>query len=180
MTADRETPRIGFRKILYLTDLSESGRQAFPYAASLAQTYGAELTVLHIVESHDLEKYLVGYISEPLWNEIKQGSLEEARETLLRRKRDDATIRDNIDTHCQDALPGESASYVSYDVAVETGDTVDKVLEKADKEGYDLIVIGKHGHGALKGALIGDTAQRILRRTTKPVLVVEVPPKDDD
>lgn len=179
MTADRETPRIGFKKILYLTDLSETGRQAFPYAASLAHLYGAELTVFHVVESHDLEKYLVGYISEPLWNEIKRGSLEEARQILLRRKRDDARIRHSIDAHCQDAMPPESASYVSYDVVVETGDTVDKVLAKAEKEGYDLIVVGRHGHGALKGALIGDTAQRIVRRTTKPVLVVEVPPKED-
>lgn len=178
MSSNETTPRIGFRKILYLTDLSESGRQAFPHAASLAHAYGAELTVFHVVESHDFEKFLVGYISEPLWNQIKQGSLEEARETLLERKRDDVAIRQSIDVHCRNAMPGEPASYVSYDVCVETGETVDKVLEKAEKEGYDLIVIGKHGHGALKGALIGDTAQRIVRRCTKPVLVVEVPPKE--
>jgi nucleotide-binding universal stress UspA family protein len=179
MTADRTLPRVEFKKILYLTDLSESGRQAFPHAASLAHRYGAELTVFHVVEPRDFEKYLVGYISEPLWDEIKQGSLKEAREALIERKRDDTEIRDSIDAHCQDAMSGESRRYVSYDVVVEMGDAVDKVLEKADKENYDLIVVGRHGHGALKGALIGDTALRLVRRCTKPVLVVEVPPKEE-
>ena len=180
MTADPTLPRVEFKKILYLTDLSESGRQAFPYAASIAHSYGADLTVLHVVESHDFEKYLVGYISEPLWNEIKQGSLKEAREALIKRKRHDTVIRDDIDAHCQDSMSDKEGGYVSYDIAVEAGDPVEKVVEKAEKENYDLIVISKHGHGALKGALIGDTAQRVVRRSTKPVLVVEVPPKEDD
>jgi len=177
MTNEHETPRIAFRKILYLTDLSESGRRAFPYAASVAHAYGAALTVFHVVESHDFEKYLVGYISEPLWEEIKRGSLKEARELLIKRKRDDTRIRDSIEAECQDAMPGEQGCYVSYDVDVAFGDPVDRVLEKAEREGYDLIVVSRHGHGALKGALIGDTAQRIVRRCQKPVLVVEVPPK---
>jgi len=180
MTSANETPRIVFKKILYLTDLSESGRRAFPYAANIAHAYGAELTVFHVVESHDFEKYLVGYISEPLWDEIKQGSLKEARAILIKRKRDDTKIRESIDAHCQDAMPGDGGCYVSYDVDVEFGDPVDRVLEKAEDEGYDLIVVSRHGHGVLKGALIGDTAQRIVRRCTKPVLVVEVPPKEDE
>ncbi len=43
-------PKVEYKKILYTTDLSESGRYAFHHAASLAAHYQAELTVIHVVE----------------------------------------------------------------------------------------------------------------------------------
>jgi nucleotide-binding universal stress UspA family protein len=171
-------PRIGFHRILYTTDLSETGRQAFPYAAALAHCYGAELTVFHVVETHDFEKHLVGYINESLWDEIKHRSLEEAREILIRRRRPEAAIRDEVERFCDEALPNQP--YVVYEVSVDLGDPVERILAKAHGEDYDLVVVGRHGHGVLKGALMGDTAQRVLRRCVKPVLVVPVPPVEDD
>jgi nucleotide-binding universal stress UspA family protein len=177
MTANTSTPRIGFRKILYLTDLSNEGRHAFPYAASLAHKYDADLTVLHIVERHDFEKYLVGYVDEDLWEQIKERNLEDAREMLIRRKRSDAAIRNAVDQFCQDAMEAsdDGQPYVTYDVDVEEGDPVDTVLEKVRREGFDLVVVGKHGHGIIEGTLMGDTARRIVRRCTVPVLVVQLP-----
>jgi len=180
MTTDKKTPRIEYRKVLYVTDLSESGRQAFPYAASIAHRYNADLTVLHVVEDRNFEKRLVGYISEALWEEIKHRSLEEAREILIQRRREDASIKTSIEQLCRAAIDEHKAIYVTYDVEIELGEPVEKILEKAHNEDYDLVVIAKHGHGALKGGLIGDTAQRLVRRCRKPVLVVEVPPSDED
>ena len=173
--------KIEYRKILYTTDLSESGRYAFPYAASIAHRHNARLTVLHVVEAHDFEKYLVGYIDEPLWDEIKNRNLEEARNLLLHRKREDVRIMDNVQAFCQDNPSDQSDNdaYVTYDIAVEMGEPVEVILNKAKQENYDLIVMGKHGHGALKGGLIGDTAQRVVRRSSVPVLVVEVPAGDE-
>jgi nucleotide-binding universal stress UspA family protein len=65
--------------------------------------------------------------------------------------------------------------YVTYDVVVETGDPAEKIVEKAHGEGYDLVVIAKHGHGVIHGGLIGDTVRRVMRRCNLPVLVVPVP-----
>jgi nucleotide-binding universal stress UspA family protein len=171
---------IQLRKILYVTDLSESGREAFPYAAALAHKFNAALTVFHVVETHDFEKYLVGYIDEPLWEQLKQRNLEEARELLVKRKRPDTEIVDGVAQHCDETLAAGDHPYVSYNVVVDMGEPVDKIVQKAEQEDYDLVVIGKHGHGAFKGALVGDTAQRVLRHCRKPVLVVEVPPPEID
>lgn len=180
MTSNSKLPKVGFDKVLYITDLSDSGRTAFPYAASIARKYGAELTVFHVVETHDFEKYLVGYISEPLWDQLKDRSLDEARRMLLDRKREDTAIRNSVDEMCQECLSDEEHPYVTYDVAVEMGDPVESILEKANQGGYDLLVMAKHGHGAIKGALMGDTCQRVVRRCKKPVLVVEVPSGNQD
>ena len=93
MPTPKTLPRVEYKKILYTTDLSESGRFAFPYAASIAAHYDAQLTVFHVVEAREFEKYLVGYISEELWAEIKTRDLEEARRILINRKRNDAAIK---------------------------------------------------------------------------------------
>lgn len=180
MGTDKPLAQVEIRKILYVTDLSESGRAAFPYAATLARQFGASLTVFHVVETHDFEKYLVGYIDESLWAQLKQRDLEQARELLVRRKRPDAAISDSVDQHCKETLAAGNQPYVTYDVAVDMGEPVDKIVRKAEQDGYDLVIIGRHGHGALKGALLGDTAQRVVRRCRKPVLVVGVPPREKE
>ncbi|MCG6869957.1 MAG: universal stress protein [Gammaproteobacteria bacterium] len=64
MASEDRLPQVGFSKILYVTDLSRSGRKAFPYAASIARRYDAEVTVFHVIEAHSFEKYPIGYISE--------------------------------------------------------------------------------------------------------------------
>ena len=81
MSTEKTLPEIEYKRILYTTDLSESGRYAFPYAASIAQRFDSELTVFHVVEARDFEKYLLGYINEDLWKDLKTQDLEEARRT---------------------------------------------------------------------------------------------------
>lgn len=180
MTTTTKLPKIGFERILYITDLSDSGRPAFPYAASLAHKYGAALTVFHVVETHDFEKYLVGYINETLWEEIRNRNLHEARQLLVDRKRDDTAIKSSVDGIFRESMADLEHPYVTYDVAIDLGDPVERILAKANKGDYDLLIMAKHGHGAFKGALMGDTCQRVVHRCRKPVLVVEVPPKNED
>ena len=38
------------KKILYTTDMSETSNLAFSYAASLANRYGAGITILHVIK----------------------------------------------------------------------------------------------------------------------------------
>ena len=171
-----DIPKIEIKKILYTTDLSESGRYAFAYAASLANAYKAEITVLHVIEERpELDKTLAGYISEELWEQIKKQNLEEAREILINRKMDNAAIKKCVGDFCeeiQSSIPEEA--YVAYDVAIEMGNPVEKILEYGVQGSYDLIVVGSHGHGTLD-TMMGGTARRIVRSSDIPVLVVRVP-----
>ncbi|WP_316366473.1 universal stress protein [Candidatus Thiodiazotropha sp. CDECU1] len=171
----RKLPRIGYNKILYVTDLSEEGRLAFPHAASLANIYAAELTVFHVVESREFEKFLEGYFNEELWNEIRNRNVEEAREILVKRKRGDASIKDDVQQFCEDTMENdENESYVTYDVIVDIGEPGDRIVEKAHSGGYDLVVIGKRGRGILRGGLMGDTARRVIRHSKVPVMVIPI------
>jgi nucleotide-binding universal stress UspA family protein len=179
-----EVPKVSVRKILYTTDLSETGRYAFAHAASLANLYGAELTVCHVIEEGpELDKRLVGYINEEMWEEIKQRDLNEAMELLVRRRRDNAAIRDCVGEFCEKAQLGvPEEAYVTYNVDVSLGRPVEEIVRKAQEGGYDLIVMGSHGHGTLLEAMpfmIGDTVTSVLRRSRVPVLVVQLPAETD-
>ena len=46
------------------------------------------------------------------------------------------------------------------------------VAQEADDGGYDLVVMGSHGHGSLVGMLLGSTVSKVLASSKVPVLVV--------
>ena len=172
MSNSNRLPGVRYNKILYVTDLSESGRQAFPHAAAIARCNNSKLTVFHVVDNRELQS-LESYMSAELWQELIGRNLEEAREILLNRKSENLA-RANVERFCADSLsnePGESA--LNYEIKVETGERLEKILEEAHGGGYDLLVVSKHGNRAsVKDAVMGDTTRRILRRSRIPVLVV--------
>ncbi|MEN8188500.1 MAG: universal stress protein [Thermodesulfobacteriota bacterium] len=172
-----DVPKIAIKNILHTTDLSEAGRHAFAYAASLAHQYNAELTVLHVVRSApDLDRSLIGYIPDEMWEDMKKQSLEEARQTLLTRKRDDTFIKKCVGKFCEEIQAGRpDDAFVSYDIAVELGHPVEKIIEFAASSGSDMIVMASHGHSTLEDAMLGNTVRRVLRRSPVPVMVVRLP-----
>jgi len=174
------SPKIDYRKILYATDLSDSGRYAFHHAASIASHYGSELVAFHVVAGGaELDRRLFGYVDEKLWDEIKTRNLEEARDILIKRKRDNTAIKECIGELC-DEMQGNMPEHaeVTYSVMVKMGDPVDLIIEESEAGNYDLIVMGSHGHGPIRAAMMGDTVLRVVKRSSIPVLVVRVPEED--
>ncbi len=172
MANQKPLPQIDYGKILYVTDLSESGRQAFPHAVAITRRNNAQLTVLHVVDNRDLQS-LESYMSHELWQELSGRNLDDARQILLSRRPEDLAIR-NVEQFCQDCLVDQPEHpSLSYEVKVETGERLEKILEEAHSGGYDLLVVSKHGNRAsVKDAVIGDTTRRIIRRCRIPVLVI--------
>ena len=173
-------PKIEYGKILYTTDLSESGRFAFHHAVSLTNRYKADLTVLHVVEGGpELDRRLFGYVDEKLWEEIKTRNLDEARNILIHRRRDNVAIKECVGQYCEEVqgnMPDQPD--VSYGIVIKMGDPVNVIIEESQAGNYDLIVMGKHGHGPLRAAMMGDTVLRVVKRSRVPVLVVRVPGED--
>jgi nucleotide-binding universal stress UspA family protein len=55
------------------------------------------------------------------------------------------------------------------------GNPVAMILQKADQLDVDVIVMGAHGKGAVEYAFLGSTAEKVLRKTRRPVFVVPIP-----
>ncbi len=172
-------PKVDVKKILYATDLSENARFAYAYAASLAELYGAQITLMHVLPelSELMDKHIVGYIDADRWEKIKAQHFDEAREALIGKRKDHLAVHDVLQQFSEAATDGEDGG--SDQVIVERGNPVEKIIEHSEKEKFDLIVMGTHGHGTLEDAMIGSTARRVVRRSQIPVLVVRLPEADD-
>jgi nucleotide-binding universal stress UspA family protein len=58
------------------------------------------------------------------------------------------------------------------DVLVLEGDPARTIAQHAEGGGYDLLVMGSHGHGALAGLILGSVAMRVLAQCRTPVLLI--------
>ena len=177
MVATNQIQNIEYKKILYTTDLSENGRHAFHHAASIAKRNEAELTVFHVIEGGpELDKRLFGYVNEELWEEIKTRNLQEAKDILLNRKRDDVAIKEQVDQVCKGFKDDLAVDpFITYDIVIEMGDPVERIIGFVEAGNYELLVMGNFGYGPLEAAIVGATVAKVLKRSNIPVLVVPIP-----
>ena len=160
------------KKILYSTDLSENARYSFGYAASLANCYGAGITILHVLE--DVSAYqdslVINVIGEQKWDELRKNNEQVVLDT----------IKERLEKFCEDVsheLP--ACPFITDDIIVKIGNPVEEILQEGENSGCDMIVMGARGHGVLANAMMGSTSRRVLRRCKKPVLVVRLPEGDE-
>lgn len=78
------------------------------------------------------------------------------------------------------AVAAADAAGVSYTVAIGRGDPARVLIEIAEREGCDLVVMGAHGHGAVRSALMGSVSQELVRLSPVPVMLVKHPEPDAD
>ena len=72
-------------------------------------------------------------------------------------------------------LLGIALPLVVIGVVVRRGDAHEVTLECAKEEAADMIVMGTHGHTGITHALLGSTAEKVVRLATMPVLTVRTP-----
>jgi nucleotide-binding universal stress UspA family protein len=170
------------KKILFTTDLSKQTRHAFNYAVGLASQYGAELTILYVMEDLSASQgaNLQGFIGDERWQDLRQSHEQEIRQVLIGKRREGAMIRDALGemyTETRKGLPGSKPQ--AEEIVVTQGETVDCILHEAETRNVDLIVMGYHPRGRLEEAIIGSVSRSVLRRTRIPVLLVRLPDQVD-
>lgn len=172
-----ELPSVAVKRILYATDLSWNARLALSWSLSLADKYQAELVILHVMEEDpDLDRHVSAWVSDQEWQDIKARNEEETRQLLIGKRRGGAMILDVINKAYENAkAEADLGTFASDEIVLEKGNAVQKILEVADRRQCDLIVMGSHGHGTFIGAMMGSTAQRVLRHAKKPVMVIRLP-----
>ncbi len=144
---------VGFRRILCPVDFSETSRRAFEHAVWCARTFGAELTVLHVLELAPLAVAYEGMPDVDFRGEAERIARQEMEKLLA--------SADVSDVHLASAIVH--------------GATYKAIAEYAVAQPADLIVIGTHGRSGLEYAFFGSTAERVMRSVSCPVLVVPRP-----
>ena len=156
------------KKILYTTDLSETSNYAFSYAASVANRYDASINILYVIKdvTRSSEDLISNVIGEEKWKEILGRNKMEIIDK----------IRKRLEAFCEETRNEMSGCpFLVEKILVELGNPVDEIVQEAAKEEYDMVIMGAHGHGAIAGTVIGSVSRRVLRHTSKPVLVIRLP-----
>ena len=146
---------IALKQILVPIDFSNCSLRALDLASTIAQPFGARLTLLHVVEPAAYQETYLG-VTAPL-EETNQKLVEAGRErlTALGRKRVGSRLR--------------------MDMLVRIGRAHSEIPDTASALSADLIVMGTHGYKGLKHILLGSTTERVVRHAACPVLTVRLP-----
>jgi len=137
------------RSVLAASDFSADAAGAAQRAALLAAEHGATLQLLHVVGTDVLSEIRDRFRNS---DDVQQRLLEEARGRL-----------DALADDVQRLAP------VTAERLVRTGNVLGEILTAADHA--DLLVLGAHGVRPVRDLLIGTTAERLLRRSRRPMLV---------
>lgn len=138
---------LSIQRVLVPIDWSADSRAALDYARALAKAVGAELTLVHVVDPHEVEG-----LFRPARPQAWERALADAR----------GRMRD---------LVGEVDPALPFTVL--EGRAADLVADHACAMKADLIVTGAAGAAAgLRRLLVGSTTERLVKIAPCPVLVV--------
>ena len=151
------------KKVLYATDLSKNSSFAFFYATDMAKRHNAKIVMLHAIEP--IPAYAAAYTG--ITDELKRKQQEETVEE----------IRTRLGDFCRkaEAQIGPPCVDLVSKILVPRGHPPEEILNAADKEGCDMIVLGTHGKGFLAHTFLGSVSSAVLSRTQKPVFIIPLP-----
>ncbi len=140
-----------FTKILVSIDGSEPSTNAADYAISIANIYHSELIVLHVIPS---DVSLFGPSPPPHLDELKK----EAQQYL--------------DKIVQTARMNNNSIQVESKI-IASPSVVGGIVNFAENEGIDLIIVGTKGRSGIKKLLLGSVASGVVTYAHCPVMVVK-------
>jgi len=142
------------QQILCPIDLSDASHHALDHARALAQWYKAKITALHVcnpIVMPPMEFVAVGAMSPPVLTDDERANARQDVLEFIGGERDDTSV------------------------VIESGQAAPGILKVAADLPADVIVMGTHGIGGFEHLLLGSVTEKVLRKSTCPVLTV--PPR---
>ena len=135
-------------KIVVPTDFSHCGDAALRLAASLARDTGAKLLIVHVEEPP------LAYGGGEMYYGVPEPATEDLQRMLERVVPPDANV--------------------TYEHRLISGEPASAIVQLAEDEKADLIVMATHGRTGLTRLLMGSVAEAVVRRAPCPVLTYKV------
>jgi nucleotide-binding universal stress UspA family protein len=157
-------------KILVPVDYSSDSQQALLWGMSLAEKYGSQLLLFHVIPKAVEEVFAqgIGVTSPPAYylERMAPGNRPFAGQTII------IDLLDKALTELQDFAHKHLREPLLLESKVGVGKPAEEILRVAREEGVDLIVMGTHGHSGLRHLLLGSVAEEVTRHASCPVFTI--------
>jgi nucleotide-binding universal stress UspA family protein len=163
------------KQILLPTDGSMISFSALPYALSLADIYGAEISLFHVEELYGTP---LNYESK---NPNKTGKanvyealIDHLEDYLISANLEDVQIaRGEVDFEDQFIITeGASSRRINFNTVIQKGISAHLGIEEYASDNVDVVVMATHGHSGLTHFFLGSTTEKVAQMLNKPVLTV--------
>jgi nucleotide-binding universal stress UspA family protein len=141
-----------FQHILAPTDFSEYSKKAAASAVELAKTFGAKLTILHVIElpPYPVEGYVPPSLTATFLDELERQASQDLAQLV----------------------PDAESAGVVVARRVTVGSPYRKIIDMAEDEQVDLIVMATAGRTGFSHLIVGSIAERVVRTAPCPVLTI--------
>ncbi|MCD5322240.1 MULTISPECIES: universal stress protein [Pontibacillus] len=137
-----------YKRILLATDGSEHSVRSAKHASALANQFGGTVDIVFVIDG----------------NKSKEDVLHNMTEYEIDLKRKEKTRA------VQEVLEQEGVSFETNILHGEPGPTI---VNFANDNNYDCVVIGSRGHNALQEMILGSVSHKVVKRVDAPVMVIK-------
>lgn len=142
-------------RILFPTDFSACSKHALKYALDFAVERGAKLYLLHVIPKLSIPVG-IGGVAFPV-SKLYADMERDAKKNIYR------------------LVPKRFLEKIKVENIIVRGVPFQEIMKAAKKYDIDLITIATHGRTGLSHALLGSTAEKVVRTAPCPVLCVRYP-----
>jgi nucleotide-binding universal stress UspA family protein len=143
-----------FGQIVVGTDGSETAQEAVRQAIDLARQVGATLDVVSAYEP------------------VPQSRLREERQQVPQDLEHTVCPREDVNATLADAAKEIEASGVEVNTFARQGDPADAIIDVAEEENADLIIVGNKGMTGAKRFLLGSVPNKISHHAPCSVMII--------
>ena len=146
-----------YNRLLVAVDGSEQSYKALDHAVAIAEKFDSELILLTIIPTM-ITPFFPAWRFDPTIYTKRQERMNELYRNTLKDADEKASTKHpnlNIWTITREGRPS------------------DTIVDVAEKEGCDMIVMGSRGIGGIKGWVLGSTSNRVAASCKKPVMIVK-------
>jgi nucleotide-binding universal stress UspA family protein len=141
-----------FKKILFPVDLSESSVKIVPYVRMVMSKFDSQVHLLFVARAFD---YFTGiYVPHPSIAQFEKEIIAGAEKRLY------------------EFTEEYFGNFQHTKTTVVAGDASEEIIHYIEANAIDLVVMGTHGRKGLDKVLFGSVAERVLKTSPVPVLVV--------
>ena len=143
-----------YKKVLFCADFSKKSNYAFEFACGIAKRDKGLLYILHVIPAFPHKAYIENILSEDVLKGLHK------------------QIEDSLYGNYKNQYLKKVENGIDHEIVTKSGREDEEIIEFTKKKNVDIIIMGTHGRTGIEHIFLGSVAEKVLRRSPVPVLVI--------